>query len=319
MEAELAKNAGIPFVAIPTGKLRRYFSLENIKDSVRVPLGVVRALWFLHKFKPDVIFSKGGYVAVPVVWAAWLCRIPIVIHESDLLPGLATRITMHLAKVICLGWEETRALLPKKLQKRAVVTGHPIRPSLFQGKKQRGLALTGFRASSPVVLVMGGSLGAQKINAAVDGALERLTQYCQVVHIRGKASPTPPKFLDLDRYKPFSYIDAELPHIYAAADVVVSRAGAGSIAELTALKKPMVLVPLSRQASRGDQIANAYALERKGAAVVIHDAKCTPENLGDAVIALLRNPRRAAALATRAHQPLHRGATEKIAHVLKNI
>lgn len=320
MEQTLATQADIPFAPIATGKLRRYFSWENLRDTVRVPVGVVQALVLLHRFKPDVVFSKGGYVAVPVVWAAWLTRIPIVIHESDLLPGLATKITMRVATKICLGWQETMHLLPKNVQKKVIVTGHPIRPEILHGHKKRGLAVAGFRPDLPVVLVMGGSLGAQKINMAIEGALERLMQYCQVIHICGKGNPMKKHTLKQpERYKIFPYIHTELPHIYAAADVVVSRAGAGSLAELTALKKPLILVPLSRRASRGDQIENAYVLERKGGAVIIHDEKCTPENLGDAVIALLRNPRRAAALGNRAHQALHKSAAEKVVHIIQKV
>lgn len=315
---QCAQQADIPFAVIPTGKLRRYFSWKNVTDGLRVPAGVFAAMRILRKFKPDVVFSKGGYVAVPVVWAAWLLRIPIVIHESDLLPGLATRITMRMAKVVCLGWKETMAVLTQKTQKRAVVTGHPIRSEIVHGDQKRGLALAGFRDTEPVVLVMGGSLGAQRINAVLRAALQRLMPHCQVVHLCGRGNLVPEKAEWQYRYKQIEYVNHELPHLYAAADIVVSRAGSGSIAELVSVGKPVIFIPLSRQASRGDQIANAEALARNDAAVIVHDDRTlNGEKLADAVIALLRNPRRCAALTTRMHTKLHLHAAEKVWKILQ--
>ncbi|MEI7026750.1 undecaprenyldiphospho-muramoylpentapeptide beta-N-acetylglucosaminyltransferase [Paenibacillus sp. y28] len=275
IEKQIIASSGIPYHAISSGKLRRYFDLKNIKDPFRVLLGVGQAYRLLRRIKPDIVFSKGGFVSVPVVVGAWLNRIPVIIHESDLTPGLANKLSVPFAAKVCTTFPETTRHLPPG---KAVSIGLPIREELLQGSKSKGLNICHFSGEKPVLLVMGGSLGAQRINEAVRAALPELLERFQVVHICGKGQLNS----ELERrhgYRQFEFIQEELPHILAMADVVVSRAGATSIFEFLSLSKPMLLIPLTRGQSRGDQIMNAESFERQGYAAVLPEEQLTPERL----------------------------------------
>lgn len=275
IEKDIIEHEGIPFHHISSGKLRRYFDLKNFKDPFKVMKGVLDAYVLLRKLKPDVVFSKGGFVSVPVVSAAWLSRIPVITHESDLTPGLANKLSVPMATKVCVTFPET---LRHVKGGKAVCTGLPIRDELFQGSAVRGLQLCDFHRQKPVLVVMGGSLGAQKINEAVREALDDLLGSHQIVHICGKGNID--KTLNAKRgYKQFEYIKSELPDIMAMADLVVSRAGATSLFEFLTLRKPMLLIPLSLQASRGDQILNAESFEARGYASVLPEEEMTPETL----------------------------------------
>ena len=265
IEHELIGREGIPFRSVRSGKLRRYLSKENIKDMFRVVGGISDAKKVLKEIKPDVVFSKGGYVAVPVVVAAGKLGIPVVCHESDLTPGLANKLAMPYAKTVCTTFPETVKYVKDG---KGVYTGSPIRKELFNSSVERGLEFCGFNAEKPVILSMGGSLGAVKINNALRAALPSLLKDFQIVHLCGKGN-LDEKLLDTKGYKQFEYVNEELRDIFAAADVIISRAGSNSISEFLALKKPCLLIPLSANASRGDQILNAQSFEKQGFAKVL--------------------------------------------------
>ncbi|NMA61890.1 MAG: undecaprenyldiphospho-muramoylpentapeptide beta-N-acetylglucosaminyltransferase [Firmicutes bacterium] len=259
----------LPYYPISAGKLRRYFDLKNFSDPFRVIKGVFDAHRILRKLRPQVVFSKGGFVTVPVTVAAWSLGIPVVLHESDLTPGLANRLSLPFAAQLCLTFPDSL----EHVKGKGVVTGTPIRPELTQGSKEQGLSLCQFSSNSPTLLVMGGSLGSALLNQTIRENLSTLTEHYQIIHLCGKGN------LDSEisniRYHQLEYAQEELPDLLAAADFVISRAGANSIFELVALAKPNILVPLSRQASRGDQILNAQSFARQGFSLVIQEEDLT--------------------------------------------
>ena len=256
IEKRLIGDFDLPYVGISTGKFRRYLDFKNLTDPFRVIKGFSEARKFLKEYRPDVVFSKGGFVAVPVVRAAASLGIPCIIHESDMTPGLANKICVPVARKVCCNFPETLKLLPED---KAVLTGSPIRAELAQGNKVAGLDLCGFNANTPVIMVIGGSLGAANVNKAVRAALPSLLGDFQVVHLCGK-DKIDNLLLNTPGYKQFEYIKAELKDLFAIADVVISRAGANAICELLALKKPNILIPLPASSSRGDQLLNAKSL-----------------------------------------------------------
>lgn len=285
IEKRLIGDFEIPYVGISTGKFRRYLDPKNLTDPFRVIKGFGEARKFLKQYKPDVVFSKGGFVSVPVVRAAASLGIPCVIHESDMTPGLANRLCIPVAKKVCCNFPETLKLLPEN---KAVLTGSPIRAELSQGNKLAGLDMCGFSANKPVIMVMGGSLGAANVNKAVREALPKLLEDFQVVHLCGK-DKMDNLLLNTQGYKQFEYIKAELKDLFAMADVVISRAGANAICELLALKKPNILIPLPAKSSRGDQLLNAKSFESQGFSIVINEDDLTRELLADKVHELYFN------------------------------
>jgi len=272
----LANVAGVTYHEISAGKLRRYFSLKNITDPFRVIKGMFQARRIVRQVKPDVLFSKGGFVSVPVVVAAHR-RAPIVTHESDYTPGLANKISARFADKVCVTFEDTLRFVGGK----GVYTGTPIRPELYGGDEKRGLEFSGFSGDKPILLMMGGSLGAQAINDALRAALPKLTRTFDVIHLCGKGK-LDESIID-PAYVQYEYISAELPDLFAAADVVLSRAGANAVFELLALAKPALLIPLPLSASRGDQILNAGYFARKGYAMTLEQERLTPDALFDAI------------------------------------
>lgn len=275
MEKRLMSDYDIPYYGIATGKFRRYFDLKNFSDPFRVLKGFSEARRILKQIRPDIVFSKGGFVAVPVVRAAASLKIPCVIHESDMTPGLANKICIPVARKICCNFPETMRSLPAE---KSVLTGSPIREELLKGKKEAAYQLCGFDSSRPVLMVIGGSLGSAAINQAVREALPKLLNDFQVVHICGK-DKIDNLLLNTRGYKQFEYLKGDLKDVFAMADVVVSRAGANAICELLALKKPNLLIPLSAGASRGDQILNARSFEAQGFSVVIDEDYLSPDLL----------------------------------------
>ena len=269
IEKRLVEQAGIRFHPIAAGKLRRYFDWRNFKDPFNVLRGIVQAHRLLRRLKPDVVFSKGGFVSVPVVIAGWLNKIPVIIHESDMTPGLANKLSIPFATKVCVTFPETMRYLNKD---KAVFTGLPIRSEMFAGRAENGFALCGFQRGKPVLLAMGGSLGAKTINDAIRGNLRRLLERFQIVHLCGKGN-VDPAYASTKGYKQFEYVTDELPDLLAMADVVVSRAGSTAIFECLALRKPMLLIPLSRQASRGDQILNAESFRERGFCLVLEEER----------------------------------------------
>ena len=274
IEKKLIADFDIPYFGIATGKFRRYFDPKNFSDPFRVVKGYSEARKKLKEIKPDVVFSKGGFVSVPVVRAAASLGIPCIIHESDMTPGLANKLCIPVAKKVCCNFPETMKLLPEE---KAVLTGSPIREELAKGIKVAALDMCGFTANKPVVMVIGGSLGANAINQTVRQALPKLLEDFQVVHLCGKEK-VDNLLLNVEGYKQFEYLKAELKDVFAMADVVISRAGANAICELLALKKPNILIPLPAASSRGDQILNAKSFAEQGFSMVLDEDDLT-ENL----------------------------------------
>lgn len=279
IEKELIEQFAIPYHGISTGKLRRYFSVQNFTDPFRVIKGLDEARKLVKILKPDVIFSKGGFVSVPVVLAARHRHVPTVIHESDMTPGLANKLCIPIAKKVCCNFPETIKMLP---QDKAVLTGSPIREELSSGNKVAAYELCNFTTSKPVVMVIGGSLGAASVNQIVREALEQLLVDFQVVHICGK-DKIDEQLSNISGYKQFEYLKSDLKDVFAMADVVISRAGANAICELLALKKPNLLIPLPAGSSRGDQLLNAASFESQGYSMVVKEEDLTPELLVEKV------------------------------------
>lgn len=265
----------ITYYGISTGKFRRYFDMKNFTDPFRVIKGYAQALRILKQIRPDVIFSKGGFVSVPVVRAAASLKIPCIIHESDMTPGLANRLCIPVASKICCNFPETLKLLPEN---KAVLSGSPIREELFRGHRESALRLCGFNVLKPVIMVIGGSLGSSNINQIVRSALPQLLKDFQVVHLCGK-DKIDNLLLNTTGYKQFEYVKNELKDIYALSDIIISRAGANAISEILALKKPNLLIPLPAASSRGDQLLNAHSFESQGYSMVIQENALTPETL----------------------------------------
>lgn len=262
----------IPYYAISTGKLRRYFDWKNFSDPFRVLKGIFQAYRIIRREKPNVIFSKGGFVSVPVVLAGKLNKVPVIIHESDITPGLANKLAIPFASKVCVTFPETEKHVKGG---KGDYVGAIIRKELKNGNAERGRELCGFSNNLPVLLIMGGSLGSQKINQLIRENLGYLLSQYQIVHICGKGNVD----LAYERpgYKQFEYVSEELPDLMALADLVVSRAGSNSIFEFLSLRKPMLLIPLSAAASRGDQILNANSFEKQGFAAVIQEEDLTKE------------------------------------------
>ena len=267
IERKLIEDAGIPYDGISSGKLRRYFDLKNFTDPFRVIKGYAEARRLMKKYRPDVVFSKGGFVAVPVVLAAKHYKIPAIIHESDMTPGLANKLCIPSAAKICCNFPETLTYLPED---KAVLTGSPIRKELLEGDRLTGLQYTGLSAIKPVILVIGGSLGSVAVNKVVRQILPELLDMYQVIHICGKGH-LEESLIGKPGYVQYEYVDTPLRHLFAAADLVLSRAGANSICEILALRKPNILIPLSAAVSRGDQILNARSFEKQGFSVVLEE------------------------------------------------
>lgn len=275
IEKKLITEFQIPYYGISSGKLRRYFDLKNFSDPFKVLKGYGEAVRTMKKLKPDVVFSKGGFVSVPVVLAAKHCKVPCIIHESDMTPGLANKLAIPAAWKVCCNFPETLQYLPKD---KAVLSGSPIRQELLHGDALAARRFTGLADGKPVILVMGGSLGAAAVNEAVRKILPTLLKDFHVIHLCGKGK-LDASLSGLSGYVQYEYINEELKDLFALADLVISRAGANSICELLALHKPNLLIPLSAAASRGDQILNARSFERQGFSLVLEEETLTNELL----------------------------------------
>ena len=269
---------GVVYHAVKSGKLRRYHSWQNFTDPFRVIAGACQSAHLMRKIKPNVVFSKGGFVAVPVVFGAWLHRIPVLCHESDLTPGLANKLCRPFAKRFATTFPECAEALGSK----AEMTGTPLRPGLFLGSREKGLAFLGFDGKKPVLLMMGGSSGAQSVNGCLRQALPHLTNQFDIAHICGNGNLDP----GLDGtpgYRQIEFLDTELPDVFACTDLVLSRAGANALCEFQALGRPMLLIPYPKGASRGDQILNAKSLEKRGLCHVLMQEDMNPATLSDAI------------------------------------
>ncbi|MEY7998835.1 undecaprenyldiphospho-muramoylpentapeptide beta-N-acetylglucosaminyltransferase [Clostridium sp. Mt-5] len=271
IERKIIEDEKIKYHVISSGKLRRYFDVKNFTDPFRVLRGIFQAVLIMKKERPNIVFSKGGFVSVPVVIAAHLNKIPVIIHESDMTPGLANKLSAPYCTKICVTFPES---LKSIKGHDAVLTGTPIRQELLDGSRIMGRRLCGFENEKPILLIIGGSLGSVFINNTVRNSLNELLRVFNIVHICGKGNVD--KALNMRKgYIQFEYLNRELPHIMNAADIVVSRAGANVIFELLALKKPNLLIPLSKTSSRGDQILNAASFEKSGYSMVLQEEKMT--------------------------------------------
>ena len=275
---------GITYHCVQSGKLRRYFDWKNFTDPFRVIWGAFQSAYLIGKIKPDVCFSKGGFVSVPVVIGSWLHRVPTLCHESDLTPGLANKICMKFAQRAATTFPECA----KALGHKATFTGTPLRPELFKGSREEGLKMAHFTADKPVLLMMGGSLGAQSVNAALRKALPKLLETMQVFHICGKGN-LDESLTNLPGYYQVEFMSETLPHALACADYILSRAGANALCEFQALGKPMLLVPYPMGASRGDQVLNAQSFEKRGLAKVLPQDQMTEETLANEIFTLIEN------------------------------
>ncbi|MGA2639748.1 MAG: undecaprenyldiphospho-muramoylpentapeptide beta-N-acetylglucosaminyltransferase [Spirochaetia bacterium] len=291
VEKQLTAEAGIEFRGIPAGKLRRYVSLRNLTDIMKTAAGIVASLRILMKEKPSLLFSKGGFVSVPPVLAAWLCGIPAWTHESDFDPGLATRINMRFCEKILVSFPETLDCLPAAFREKAVVTGNPVRDALYAAQPGRGRAFVGCKDGLPLLLVIGGSLGSSFLNTLVAASLPQLLPRYFVVHQMGAKEFAP---ASRENYFSSPFIRDELPDIMAAADLVISRAGANTLAEIAALGKPSILIPLPMRGSRGDQLKNAAIFRSRGAALILEEEGTTSEALVAAVESLFEGAERRA-------------------------
>ncbi len=286
IESTLMEQQHIPYYGISSGKLRRYFDWQNFTDPFRVIHGYFQAKKILKKLKPDVIFSKGGFVSVPVVRAAGALHIRTIIHESDMTPGLANRLCIPVADKVCCSFPETLKYLPTD---KAVLTGSPIRAELLEGKREKGLEFIGWKESEkPVLLVIGGSQGSAIINRTLRQDLDILLKDIRIIHLCGKGN-LDASLKDREGYVQLEYVTDELKDLFALADFVLSRAGANSISELLALRKPNLLIPLSADQSRGDQILNADSYKRQGYSMVLKEELLTPESLVKSLKELYQN------------------------------
>jgi UDP-N-acetylglucosamine--N-acetylmuramyl-(pentapeptide) pyrophosphoryl-undecaprenol N-acetylglucosamine transferase len=287
-EADLIAPLNIPFHSIQSGKLRRYFSWQNFIDPFFIVMGCIQSFWLCLILKPDVVFSKGGFVAVPIVFAAWICRIPVISHESDITPGLANKLSLPFSRYLCVNFPETLDHLPSRVKSRVVVTGSPLRSGLRDVSAKRGRACLNIDSELPVLFVVGGSLGSMAINQCIWQNLGWLTKTFEVVHVVGSGNLN--REVPLKHYHQFEYLVDEYGDVLACANVVLSRAGANAIYELLAFQKRHVLVPLTAAASRGDQLMNARIMKNAGVSEVVQEADLSETSLRQSLEKLANHP-----------------------------
>lgn len=275
IEKKLIEPLNIKFYGIATGKLRRYFSWQNFIDPFKIFYGMLQSLLLLSKSKPELVFSKGGFVSFPVVFAAWLKRIPVIAHESDMTPGLATKLSFPFVRHLCINFEKTKQYFKKK--EKLKITGTPIRQGLLEGSKAKAIQLCSFKETKPCLLVIGGGLGAVAINKIIRQSLDELLEHYNIIHLCGKAKLD--RTIQKEGYRQFEYLTAELADVYALADLIISRSGANSVYEILSLAKPHIFIPLPLTASRGDQIHNANYFKELGISYVLAEEDLNMESL----------------------------------------
>ena len=300
----------VTFHAISVGKLRRYFDVKNFSDPFRVIKGVGQARSIIHKLKPDVVFSKGGFVSVPVVYGAKLNGVPVVTHESDMTPGLANKLCLPFSKVQCCTFPEA----VKYARGKGVHTGTPIRPEILKGSRAEGRRRFGFNENRPVLMVVGGSSGAQAINQVVWQSLSGLTENFQVLHLCGKGNLNS-VYEGTSNYVQREYLNEEMADAYACADILVSRAGSNALCEILAVRKPALLIPYPKGASRGDQLLNAESFRARGFSHVLFQEDMTPKTLVEAVEKLYHD--RGALYEAMATEPTGNGIDSVLEQIYK--
>lgn len=297
----------LKFIGIPSGKLRRYFSLKNFIDVFKVLAGFVKSFFILLKLKPDFVFSKGGFVSVPPCAAAKLLKIPVITHECDFSPGLATKLNVKFAKNILVSYPQTIQMLPKQIQSKTICTGNPVRLQFYSANAENGKTFINSQSSKPVLLVLGGSLGAKQINNLIFESIQFLIEHFVVVHQTGEKNREDAETLKItlsktnskyaENYKPIVFIKKEMPDVLAASSIIVSRAGANSVWEAAATGKPMILIPLGKESSRGDQIENAHFFASAGAAEILRDEDVNAKNFEKILKLFLENPEKLKSMA----------------------
>ncbi|MBP1889473.1 UDP-N-acetylglucosamine--N-acetylmuramyl-(pentapeptide) pyrophosphoryl-undecaprenol N-acetylglucosamine transferase [Clostridium moniliforme] len=275
IEKDIITSNNIPYYGISSGKLRRYFDIKNFTDPFKVLKGIHEAKKIISKEKPDIIFSKGGFVTVPVVIAASMKKIPVVAHESDITPGLANKLASPFCNKLCVTFRESLQFVKNN---KGILTGSPIRKEILTGSKLKGKEICGFTDDKDIILIMGGSLGSKVINDAIRKNIYNILKSNNIIHICGKGN-LDESLKNIDGYKQFEYVSDELTHLMHAADYIISRAGANSIFEFLALKKPTLLIPLSKNASRGDQILNANSFKKEGFSLVMQEEELENEGI----------------------------------------
>ena len=309
-EEMISQVKGVQYYSVSVGKMRRYFDLKNFTDPFRVIKGIFQARKIIKKIKPDVVFSKGGFVSVPVVYGAKMNRVPVVTHESDMTPGLANKLCLPFATAQCCTFPEA----VKYARGKGVYTGSPIRPELLQGSRENGLRRFKFNSTKPVLMVVGGSSGAQAINECVRQALPRLTESFQVLHLCGKGNLIG-SLEGTQDYVQCEFLNAEMADAYACSDILISRAGSNALCEILALRKPALLIPYPVGASRGDQILNAESFRSHGLSRVLDQAEMTPETLVNQVISLYHD--RGNIYDAMAREPASNGIDNVLAQIYK--
>lgn len=310
MERQILKRFDIDYHAIPSGKLRRYFSFRNFLDFFKTLAGIAASLLLLRALRPALLFSKGGYVSVPPVLAARILHIPVFAHDSDVDPGLATRINSHFAERIFVAYEESRAFFPASRQSAIVVSGNPIRAEITRGNAERGRKFVGASNGKPMLLVLGGSLGARQVNELIRESSSSLRRYYHIAHQTGAEDAVSPTGQD---HFVVDFFGSEYPDVLAAADLVVARAGGGTVWEIAAQGKPAILIPLDTSSSRGDQLKNARRLEKYGAAIVLEGDDATAASLSAHARRLAENPDERDRMGVAAHRLASVDAAECIA------
>lgn len=312
IEKELVQKNNIAYYAISSGKLRRYFSWENFIDPFKILKGIIQAYFKLKKLKPNIVFSKGGFVTFPVALAAKLNKIPVICHESDFIPGLANKLVFPLAETICLTFEASKRHI--KYKDKLEITGAPIRSAFLRGDKERALKTYNFDRSKKTLLVTGGGLGSVIINDTIWQCLDELLQQFNVIHLTGRGKSNK-EMMGKENYAQLDYLNEPLFDAMALADLVISRAGSNSLYELLLLKKQHILIPLSKKASRGDQIDNAHYFEEKGLSFVLHEEDLSKQNLMSLIKETMKNSENYQNRLNEYHCP---NGTEKIVSILKN-
>ena len=320
-------NADIPFYGIPAGKLRRYFSLENLIDVFKIIGGFFASLIILLRLKPCFVFSKGGFVSVPPCAAARCLKIPVITHECDFSPGLATKINTRFADQVFVSYTKTADFFPAAVQRKIVVTGNPVRMRFYAANADTGKTFIQYTGDKPILFIQGGSLGALQINVLVEQTILFLAESFFIVHQTGAQHRAQGERIkkrlkeerpDLSsQYKPFPFIVDQMPDVLAASDLVMSRAGANTIWEAAAAGKPMLLLPLEKGSSRGDQIENADFFSAQGAAITLAAKDATPVELCTILTRLLENPEELKAMAKASAALADEKPAAKIALLLR--
>lgn len=311
IERKIIEKQKVKYHVIASGKLRRYFDIKNFTDPFRVIKGMWQAYSIIKREKPDIVFSKGGFVSVPVVIGAYFNKVPVIAHESDITPGLANKISTPYCTKICVTFPEALGKLNKN---KAVLTGTPIRKEILEGSKIKGLGICNFNNDKPVIFIMGGSLGSKKINETIRRNIDRLLQDYNIIHICGKNNIAS-TLINKTGYRQFEYVDNELAHLMACSDIIISRAGANSIFEFLALKKPNLLIPLPSSSSRGDQILNAASFEKSSYSMVLREEDMTDEIFINKIIELYKS--RESYVKAMSNSKLNNGVEEIIKLILK--